>query len=181
MTCTPTASSRWVPATTLTSDLCFLPSPSHLSHQLPSPPSFCGECGLSRQKGHIWVYLPFDSPLRPVGQDGSAPQSCFPHPLDEPMGREDLRPPQPSQVSSIAVVLISLSPQGTAYTGDHMRLAHGSTVSAHRHMSMPSPTVACVAPSHVWEHRGAHRAGLCIHDPEHMADPCVNADYVTSL
>lgn len=39
------------------SDLCSLPSPSHLSHQFPPPshpPAFV-ESGLSLQKGHIWA------------------------------------------------------------------------------------------------------------------------------
>lgn len=122
MTCTLTAFSRYAPATSLTSDLC--PPPDHLSHQLSSPSSFCGDRGLSPQKGHIWAYLPFYPPLR-LGVRmgvlrGKAGLELLSSPQADPKGREDLGPPHCSHMSSEAVVFISLSPQGTLCTGDHV-------------------------------------------------------------
>lgn len=66
------------------SDLCCLPSPSRLSHQLPPHPPILWESGLSLQKGHIWAWLPFYPPLRPLGWDGSVGPELLSSPRQSP-------------------------------------------------------------------------------------------------
>lgn len=151
-----------------------LSSPDHSSHLFSFPSSSRGDRSLLQQNTPGSTYLhalpqgcgtkmgelaqSLSSPSgRPQGQGGPW---AFPH----------------SQVSSEAVVLISLKPfaQVTCVVCTQEQREEWT----HGPLCTPSSIVARVAPPHLWEHRQGH-TGLgpaSTAQSEHMADPCPACD-----
>lgn len=166
-------------ATSLTSALS---SPDHYRRPFSFPSSCCGHrASCSRKATPGSPYL-----LPPLPQAVGPGWECWPRasllPLRQTPGVGRTGPSHHSQVSSGAVVFISLKLKPFAQVTWVVCTQEQREGSAHGHTCSPSSPVARVAPPHPGStDRGARGWALHPRPSEHTADPCVDAGEASSL